>query len=413
VVNNGRWFSQYTPGHALLLAVGDRAGAPWLVNPVLGALTISALYLLGREVYGRGAATVAVLLLAVSPFFVLMSSEYYSHATSLLFLILFLYQYARVLSAGGTWPALAAGACLGVAMFARPLSALAVALPCAAHALVMISRDIDGARLRRLGLIALVTLGFVGLILAYNRATTGALLTFGYAQADGLQFGLGGRSDWFRAFSRVIALNNDLLGWPIPALTLAAAAFFAARPSQWDYLFAAIFASLCGAYGPTGYPDREFGPRYLYEAIGPLLLLSARGLSVLPEAVGRFAVTPPSVAAVRSVAGVGVLLALVFAGAFSWPTRLGFYGSPAWRWAYPHEAALRVRAADLDQALVFVRGEPLWRALFLENPLPWTDRARAIYARDRGAENGQLMAQYPHRRYFIADVTGVRPLLPE
>jgi hypothetical protein len=276
----------------------------------------------------------------------------------------------------------------------------------------LVARGMDGARLRRLGLIALVTLGFVGLILAYNRATTGALLTFGYAQADGLRFGLGERGDWFRAFSRVIALNNDLLGWPIPALALAATVFFAARPSQWDYLFVGIFASLCGAYGPTGYPDREFGPRYLYEASGPLLLLSARGLSVLPEAVGRFATTPPSVAAVRSIAGVGVLLALVFAGVFSWPTRLGYYGSPAWRWAYPHEAALRVRAADLDQALVFVRGEPLWRALFLQNPLPWTDRARVIYARDRGVENRSLMEYYPERRVWMADAAALAPVVP-
>ena len=99
-VNNGKFYSQYFPGHPLLLALGMLAGAPWLVNPILGALTVAATYLLANEIAGRRAGYIAAILVMISPFIVFMSSEYMNHATTLLFLTLFLFGYIRLLKTG-------------------------------------------------------------------------------------------------------------------------------------------------------------------------------------------------------------------------------------------------------------------------------------------------------------------------
>ena len=49
MINDGKWYSQYPPGHPLLLALGVLVRAPWLINPLLGALTVVVAYLLGRR----------------------------------------------------------------------------------------------------------------------------------------------------------------------------------------------------------------------------------------------------------------------------------------------------------------------------------------------------------------------------
>ena len=83
ILRDGRWFSQYPPGHALLLVPGVWLGVPWLVNPVLGGLAVSGIYFLARELFDRATARVSALLAVLSPFLLLMSAEFMSHAGAL------------------------------------------------------------------------------------------------------------------------------------------------------------------------------------------------------------------------------------------------------------------------------------------------------------------------------------------
>ncbi len=39
IINDSRWYSQYPPGHSLLLMLGLFLGAPWLIGPLLGAFS--------------------------------------------------------------------------------------------------------------------------------------------------------------------------------------------------------------------------------------------------------------------------------------------------------------------------------------------------------------------------------------
>ena len=98
VFNDGqRAFSVQPFGHSLLLALGTLVHSEWLVNPLLGSAQIVVLYLLGKEVYDEATGRIAALLGVASPFLLFMSSEYMNHASSLLFLSLFLLFYFRTI----------------------------------------------------------------------------------------------------------------------------------------------------------------------------------------------------------------------------------------------------------------------------------------------------------------------------
>src|SRR3979490_1995849 len=80
-----RWFSPVQPGWPAVLAVGERLGVPWLVNPLLAGLNVLLPFALVRELYERRTARVAVLLLAVSPWHVFMAMNFMTHTVSLTF----------------------------------------------------------------------------------------------------------------------------------------------------------------------------------------------------------------------------------------------------------------------------------------------------------------------------------------
>ena len=83
LVRDGRWFGKYPPGYPLVLALGVLAGKPWLVNPILAALTVLLLYLLRQGLYGRATGQVAILLMLTSPLFLFMSSSMMAHTAEL------------------------------------------------------------------------------------------------------------------------------------------------------------------------------------------------------------------------------------------------------------------------------------------------------------------------------------------
>ena len=52
LVRHGRWFGKYTPGYPMLLALGVLVRAPWLVNPLLAALAVAVMFPLSKELMG-------------------------------------------------------------------------------------------------------------------------------------------------------------------------------------------------------------------------------------------------------------------------------------------------------------------------------------------------------------------------
>ena len=77
---DSKWVGLFAPGWSALLMLGSLLGFPeWIVNPILGSLSIAMLILLTQRLEGAIVALVAALTLAATPFFIFNASSYFSH----------------------------------------------------------------------------------------------------------------------------------------------------------------------------------------------------------------------------------------------------------------------------------------------------------------------------------------------
>src|SRR5207237_6465612 len=122
---DGRWFGKYPPGWPLLLALGVVARAPWVVDPILGGLSLLLLYLIGRDVYRPRVGLTAALLGLAAPFFIFLSGSMMAHASGFFFTLLGVWCLRRADTARRPllW-SIAAGLAFGAVFLIRPYSAL-------------------------------------------------------------------------------------------------------------------------------------------------------------------------------------------------------------------------------------------------------------------------------------------------
>jgi hypothetical protein len=86
IINQGRWFGKYPWGWPLLLAVATRAGVLWLGNPLVGFAILLLMAAIAQRLFGGGAATVAVIMAVLSPFFLANCIGRMSHPACSVFL---------------------------------------------------------------------------------------------------------------------------------------------------------------------------------------------------------------------------------------------------------------------------------------------------------------------------------------
>ena len=120
LVDADRWFSIFPPGWPGLLALGQRLGSPWLVNPLLAGFSVILVRLLVGETHGRGTARLVVVLLCTSPWFIFLSMSFMAHTASLACALLGAWAVARARRGVPAW-ALLAGAAIGGLSLVRPL----------------------------------------------------------------------------------------------------------------------------------------------------------------------------------------------------------------------------------------------------------------------------------------------------
>jgi len=177
------------------------------------------------------------------------------------------------------------------------------------------------------------------------------------------------------------------------------------QPYLWDLLLAGVVVGLIGvhvAYWTTGL---MYGPRYYFEAIGAMTLLSARAVLELAAVVGwllRRAL--PRFAHPERAAQLGALALL--AGLTLWSfgtfTPSALHAATNW-YGINGDGVRQVQAAHLQHALVFVTMQNWtdYAPFFCQDHLTLDDNV--VYAIDRGADNQRLMAEYPGRAYYRFD----------
>ncbi|NUQ11078.1 MAG: hypothetical protein HUU26_01955 [Gemmatimonadaceae bacterium] len=287
---NGKVFSQFPPGGPLMLVPGVLTGRPWLTGPVFGAVAVVAWWRLARaSERSPGIALGATMLMAASPFMAFMAGSHMNHVPTLAFLCLAFWGLHRLTAGDGaprTTIALAVGFCFGMMAAIRPVDGAAFALPAGAWLLWRTVRK--ETRVRDLVAAGIGVAVPASGVLAYNVATTGDPLLFGYELLWGASHGLGFHAaPWgvthtpARGLELVnlyfLRLQTYLFESPLPSLLPATVSFALARGlSAFDRYLLASSSMLVLGYFLYWHDGFFLGPRFFYLLLPLLSLWTAR-----------------------------------------------------------------------------------------------------------------------------------------
>lgn len=368
----GQRFGKYTPGWPAALSIGSRFHIYWLINPLLAGLTVWLVYRLGMKVVNRWAGLLASGLVAISPMFLMLAGSLMPHALSLFLATGFMLAWLDLFPIGSNdvaradlppkWILVpAAGLCAGLLVLTRPLTAVGVLAPFLVHALILAGRR---GRAVRQQLIAIAGIGSSAALLLplWNLSLTGDPVLNPYTlwwPYDRVGFGPGyGVTEvghnltlaYYNANHSLRAGVHDLFGWPWLSWIFLPFGLFALRANRKAWLITAVLPSLVLIYSTYWIGSWLFGPRYYYEALPAMAIVSAAGVLWLGGFLEDQAQTRW-----RGPAVIGLVGLLTAANlAFYLPARLGgmkgLYGI-----SRAHIAP--IEAAQLDDALIFVHAE--------------------------------------------------------
>ncbi len=390
VNKNGRVFSQYPPGWPLVLAAGMFLKIPaCLIGPLTGTLSLGALFLLGKKVYGPRIALLAAGLTFFTSFFVFNSASYFSHTFCSLILILFVYSSLNFEDTLKSRDAAFSGFLFAVAFITRPLSALLCGLLVFLHLL-------PGLRKAPRKLLPFLAgmLPVLAFLLFYDASLTGnpfllPMLLFKQNQAWGTNF---------VQIRRLIEYLKSLFEWmpasfPILYFFYVFREFLPGRKSSSRHLLMGSFfiLQIAGYFFYGQYAGNGYGPRYYYEVF-PFLVLFITG-SLFNENTGSQKSLP------------GKILFLLFL--ISLPL-----SAPQWVAHFKTERAVILERTDLyrsverqgiKNAIIFIRYgigtiRPMWVFDLVRNDPGYQNSV--LYARDLGRRNEKLMRFYPEKIYY-------------
>lgn len=414
------WFSQYPPGHPIMLALGVLAGAPWLVGPLAASLSLAGTYLLGRIVFNSGTGALAALLGLSSPFWLFLGSSFMAHPTGLFFGTACIVCFALTEERGGTrWP-LIGGFAGGMLFLTRQITAVGLLGPLVVYGLFF-SRRTWRAYLPAVPTFLIPAM----LLLAYNWALMGNPLQSTYGAWDpyyGLGFGAHrapfgdftvGDGAW-NAYQNLSMLSAQLYGWPYGiGLSFMALPFITGAARRWDYVLLACFLGIVIVHTFYWCACLMYGPRFYYEALPAIFLLSARGmyeLFRLPLRVWRGRGLPRDETLAAFMPALLLAALLLFNVRFYLPAQIGLYTN----YNFSSAAELdTVKKAGIHHALVFVVSNPpgFWASygnVFFENDPRL--RGDIVYAHDLGASNRALYPYFPGRRHYRLNGTTLTPI---
>ncbi len=294
----GKRFGKYPIGWPVVLGIGERLGNHGLVNPILAGFGLWLSYQLVKRLCGETVAILAAGLTLTSPFFLMNSASLLSHPLGLVlslgFVIGWLDAFCTPESSPRWLPVLAAGASLGLLALSRPFTAVAIGLPFAFHGVYLFIRSGREVR-RRLVVLGLTSLGIGSLHLLWQYAATGDPFINPYTlwwKYDKVGFGPGvGRipgghtlyQAWINTRFNIFIGQFDLFGWAgFSWIFLPFGLYAILRDRNWRALLTlSVFFSLFILYFAYWIGAWIFGPRYYYEGLYSITMLSGVGIAFL------------------------------------------------------------------------------------------------------------------------------------
>jgi len=411
----GLRFGKYPLGWPALLAVAIRLGGRGLLNPLLAGFSVWLTYLLGKRLTDERTALLAAGLLVTSPFFLINSGSLLSHAWTLVLTLALSLAWLDAFDlqskprVGRTWAALTVALTLGCLALTRPLTAVGVALPFALHGLVLLLRGDGAVRWRLIG-VAFLAGSLAGLLFLWQYAVTGdALLNpytlwwpydrVGFGPGVGLQ--VGGFAPRHALANTLLNLrvgSSDLFGWGRLSYLFLPFGIWALQREWRAWLTLSPVLFLVLAYMLYWVGAWLFGPRYYYEGLSALAIISAAGWRWL---AGRLNLAQWR-SRLRFAVALQLLVGLVaLNGLYYLPLRLEMMRNlyqVSRRYLQPFEAA----QAQLTPALVVVHPQEDWieygRLLELSSPFYDTPY---VFVLSRGPELTQQAIDYlPGRKVW-------------
>jgi len=403
--HEGRRFGKYPPGWPAILSVGVSLGQPWWVNAAGAALTVALVFRLAKSLYDGRTAGLAAALTVLSPFVLLLAGSLMSHTWCLVFLTAFLWAFYQSWEGDRAhrdrwgW---VSGLALGAAFAIRPFTAVALAMPASFCALWRLIRD------REYRPLWFLSLGFVPIAASVplcQAIWTGDPLQSPYTlfwPYDRLGFGPGtgplasGNTPWLGLSGSVAAIGHlasDLFGWPALSLTFVVLLFLFRPHQRWALVLVSSALSLVFGYALYWTSGDVFGPRYAYESVSALIVLSARGIVQVGdwlEGRGKLWLLK---AGLGVLVGVGLVL--------YWPWQISSYRGLYGITAQPRTVFME---AGLVHALVIVEEERGWwdYAVAFSLNAPTLD-GDVVYANECGPEVEALLRTYSDRAVYRFD----------
>jgi hypothetical protein len=272
----GKWVGRFPPGWPILLTTGFLLNIPlWLINPMLGVLSIWVLFMIVSHLHGRKAAVMSILLYASSSFFILNSASYFSHTSCCLFILLFVLFELKYLKSNMPLLALLAGAAIGYAFIIRYYTAFLCGLPFGLY-LLMYKRE------RIIPALAWTLVGalpFFLFILYYNYQITGDPLLFVTQWMDpDEKLGFVKKYNLHKLIRYTRKHFLSFIIWTAPPLiALYAVGLWKSAKRGCLHFTDTIFIFLVLGYMLWySYGGNQYGPRFYYEAY-PFVILAVSG----------------------------------------------------------------------------------------------------------------------------------------
>lgn len=298
ISTNGRWLTKYPPGWPVMLAGAQVIGMPlWLVNPIIGAVSLLLIHAITRRLTSEKGAFFTVLVTGFSPFFLFNAASFFQHLPCLLFALLSGWLLVLFLESENKVFLVLSGVALGCAFLIREYTALWLGFSFAVG--ILLTR-----KPRVFGWLPLLGVGAalpVGLYLYYNGRITGNPLQPPSVLLGADTFALSGVGELMRRGFFVAARCLMLNLWASPFFLLSyplMLAYAVWRKRRTVNLFAVCFLFIAGGYFLfAGGGGNQYGPRYYFEGYA---------LSLVFIAVTAFALVND-----RSVAWVGRLTVML------------------------------------------------------------------------------------------------------
>jgi hypothetical protein len=404
VQHDGKWFSMVQPGHSLLLVPFLLIRLEWLSGPLIGVVSLVLFFLLLKNIFNENMAREGVLFLILSPTFLFVSSSFLNQNSSSLFTLLGILFFSLSITTEKDFFPLLSGFFIGLAFFSRTTAALFFLPMIVILCISTKQRKWKTVLLFLFGLIPSLSLQFLS-----NLYYTGSAFRFAYSlhsesslHAIGFGIGKGAATYNIPGHTPLKALINllynifvfslHLFGWPLISLIFIPVVLVRWKKNIWEtfsllvILSAVVFYSLYWFHGIS-----PMGPKYYFEIIPFLVLLSVRGIR-------RLKIRP-------------YVTILFFFTVFLYIP----YGLRVFRgeWGTNPRCVEETKTHSLKDAIVFVRDLPgeneFERTLnrhnylsvgFRNNPLIGT--SPIIFARDLGSvSNSLLLKEYPSRKPYL------------